>query len=50
MKNKAKILFQQGWKSLGNIRNDFKVLLDFDISHDHGQKSFKKWGLIVLDK
>lgn len=34
MKNKAKILLQHGWKSLINIENDFKTLLNFNISHD----------------
>ena len=41
MKNKAKILLQHGWKSLRNIGNDFKTLLNFDISHESVRKALR---------
>ena len=41
MKNKAKILLQHGWKSLRNIGNDFKALLNVDISHESVRKALK---------
>ena len=41
MKNKAKTLLQHGWKSLRNIGNDFKTLLDFNISHESVRKALK---------
>ncbi|WP_295592418.1 hypothetical protein [uncultured Methanobrevibacter sp.] len=41
IKNKAKILLYHGWKSLRNIGNDFKSLLDFDISHESVRKALK---------
>ena len=44
MKNKAKILLHHGWKSLRNIGNDFKALLDFDISHESVRKALKNEG------
>ena len=51
MKNKAKILLQHGWKSLRNIGNDFKTLLNFDISHESVRKALKNGeGLYWLNK
>ena len=41
IKNKAKILLQHGWKSLRNIGNDFKTLLNFDISHESVRKALR---------
>ena len=41
IKNKAQILLQHGWKSLRNIGNDFKTLLDFNISHESVRKALK---------
>lgn len=41
MKNKAKTLLQHGWKSLRNIGNDFKTLLNFSISHESVRKALK---------
>ena len=41
MKNKSKILLQHGWKSLRNIKNDFKTLLNFDISHESVRKALR---------
>lgn len=41
MKNKAKTLLQHGWKSLKNIGNDFKTLLNFSISHESVRKALK---------
>ena len=40
-KNKAKILLQHGWKSLRNIKNDFKTLLNLNISHETIRRSLK---------
>ena len=51
MKNKAKILLYHGWKSLRNIGNDFKSLLEFDISHESVRKVLKnKGGLYWLNE
>ena len=44
IKNKSKILLQNGWKSLRNIGNDFKSLLNLDISHETVRKSLKNNG------
>ena len=41
IKNKAKILLRHGWKSLRNIGNDFKALLNFNISHETVRKALK---------
>ena len=41
MKNKAKILLQHGWKSLRNLGNDFKTLLNFKISHESVRKALQ---------
>lgn len=41
MKNKAKILLQHGWKSLRNLENDFKTLLNFKISHESVRKALQ---------
>ena len=51
IKNKAQILLQHGWKSLRNIGNDFKTLLDFNISHESVRKALKNGdGLYWLNK
>ena len=44
VKSKAKKLLQHGWKSLRNIGNDFKTLLDFDISHESVRRALKNDG------
>lgn len=41
IKNKAKILLQNGWKSLRNIGNDFKTLIGLNMSHESVRKSLK---------
>jgi len=42
IKNKARTLLQHGWKSLRNLGNDFKTLLNFNISHESVRKALKK--------
>ena len=42
IKNKARTLLQHGWKSLRNLGNDFKTLLDFNMSHESVRKALKK--------
>ena len=47
VKTKAKKkLLQHGWKSLRNLGNDFKTLLDFDISHESVRKALKNDGAL----
>ena len=41
IKDKAKSLLKNGWKSLRNIGNDFQSLLDLKISHETIRKSLK---------
>ena len=41
MKNKAKILLQHWWKSLRNIENNFKTLLNFNTSHKSVRKALR---------
>ena len=38
IKNKAKRLLQHGWKSLRNLKNDFKELLSLNISYESIRK------------
>ena len=42
IKNKARKLLQHGWKSLRNLGNDFKTLLNFNMSHESVRKALKK--------